>query len=223
MWMVLNSLLYCSPLSSVQLLNRVWLFATPWPEPARLPCLSPTPGACSTRVHRVGDAIQPSHSVVPFSSCFQSFPASGSFLMSQLTASGDQNIEASASVLLMNIQDRFTSGLTGLISLQSKRLSRVFSNTTVQTHQFFSAQLSLWSNSHIRTWLLKKITALTRRTFVGKVMCLLFNVLPKLVIPLFPRSKLLLILWLQSPSAVILEPKKIKSVNVSIVCPPMCH
>ena len=94
-----------------------------------------------------------SFSVVPFSSCLQSFPASGSFQMSQLFASGDQSIgvSASASVLPMNIQDSFPLGLTGWISLQSKGLSRVFSNTTVQKHQFFGTHLSLQSNSHIYT------------------------------------------------------------------------
>ena len=96
--------------------------------------------------------------VVPFSSCLQSFPASGSFPMSQLFASGGQSIGASASVLPMNIQDWFPLGFTGLISLQSKGLSKVFSNTTVQKHcaQLFSAQLSLWFNFHIHTWLLQK-------------------------------------------------------------------
>ena len=88
-------------------------------------------------------------SAVPFSFCFQSLPASGSFSMSQLLTSGGQSIgaSASASVLPMNIQGRFPLGLTGLISLQSKGLSRVFSNTRVQKHQFFLAQSSLWSNS----------------------------------------------------------------------------
>ena len=94
--------------------------------------------------------------VVPFSSCLQSFPASGSFPMSQFFASGGQNIGASASVLSMNIQDWIPLRLTGLISLQSKGLSRVFSNTTVQKYPVFSAQLSLWFNSHIYTWLLEK-------------------------------------------------------------------
>ena len=99
-----------------------------------------------------------SSSVVPFSPCPQSFPASGSFQMSQLFALGCQNIgvSASASVIPMNIQDWFHLGLTGLIFLQAKRLSRVFSNSTVPKHQFFGAQLSLWSISHIRTWLLEK-------------------------------------------------------------------
>ena len=110
-----------------------------------------------TNVHQVGDAIQPS-SVIPFSSHLLSFPASGSFPMSQFFESGDQSIgaSASASVLPMNIQDWFPLGLTGWIFLQSKGLSRVFSNTTLQKHQFFSAQLSLWSNSPILTWLLEK-------------------------------------------------------------------
>ena len=109
-----------------------------------------------THVHWVGDAIQPS--VVLFSSCLRSFPASESFPMSQFFASGGQSIgdSDSASVLPMNIQDWFPLGLTGLITLQSKGLSRVFSNPTVQKHQFFRAQLSLWSNSHIHTWLLAK-------------------------------------------------------------------
>ena len=89
-----------------------------------------------------------SSSVIPF--CFQSFPASGSFPVSQFFASGGQSIRAtaSASVPPMNIQDRFPFGLTGLVSLQSKGLSRVLSNTTVQKHQFFGAQPYLWSNSH---------------------------------------------------------------------------
>ena len=95
-----------------------------------------------------------SSSVIPFSSCLQSFPASGSFQMSQFFASGGQNFGASvsASVLPMSIQYWFPLGLTGLIFLQSKGFSRVFSSTTVQKHQFFSTQLSLWSNSHIHRW-----------------------------------------------------------------------
>ena len=96
-------------------------------------------------------------SVTPFS-CLQSFPESGSFLMSEFFTSGGQSmrVSASASVLPMNIQDWFPLQLTGLISLQSKGLSRVFSNTTDQKHQFFGAQPFLWSNSHIHTRLLEK-------------------------------------------------------------------
>ena len=113
---------------------------------ARSPCPSPTPRVYSNSCP-LSQWCHPtiSSSVVPFSSRFQSFPASGSFPMSQLFASGDQStgVSASTSVLPMNIQDWFPSGRTGWISLQSKGLSRVFSNTTVQTHQFFSAQLCL--------------------------------------------------------------------------------
>ena len=99
-----------------------------------------------------------SSSVIPFSSCFPSFPAWGSFLRSQFFSSGIQSIRASASasVLPINVQYWFPLGLTGLISLQSKGLSSVFSSTTVQKHKFFSAQLSLWPKSHIHTWLLEK-------------------------------------------------------------------
>ena len=97
-----------------------------------------------------------SSSVIPFSSCLQSFRASGSFPMSQLFSSGSQSIEASASFQWIFRVD-FLLGWTGLISLQSKGLSRAFSNTTVWKHQFFSTQPSLWSNSHICTWLLEKL------------------------------------------------------------------
>ena len=98
-------------------------------------------------------------SVVLFSSCLQSFPASGSFPMSWLFASCDQSIgaSASASVLPMNTYGWFPLGLTGLISFQPQRLWRVFSSTTIWKHQFFGAQFSLWSNSHIHTWLLEKL------------------------------------------------------------------
>ena len=111
-----------------------------------------------THVHQVNDASNHLILCRSFSSCPQSFPASGSFQMSQFFPSGGQSIRvsASASVLPMNIQDWFPLGWTGWISLQSKGLSRVFSNTTFQKHQFFSTQLSLWSNSHIHTWLLEK-------------------------------------------------------------------
>ena len=116
-----------------------------------------------------------SFSIAPFSSCLQSFPASESFPMSWLFTSGDQSIGASAlaSVLPMNIQVWFPLGLAGLISLLTKRLSRVLSSTTVQKHQFFSTQPSLWSNFHIHTWLLEK-RVFTIETFVGKVISLLF-------------------------------------------------
>ena len=125
----------------------------------RLPDPSPTPGVYSNSCP-LSQWCHPtiSSSVVPFSSCLQSFPASESFPISQFFTSGGQSIGASAwtSVLAVNIQDWFHLGLTGLISLQSKVLSRVFSNTAVQRHQFFCIQLSLWSNSHIHMWQLEK-------------------------------------------------------------------
>ena len=124
---------------------------------ARLPCPSLSSGACSNSCpSRQWCHPTISSSFAPFFSCLQSFPASGSFLMSQLFTSGGQSIGASVSVLPMNIQDWFPLGLTSLISFQSKGLSRVFSNTTVPKHQFLSTQPSLLSNSHIHTWLLEK-------------------------------------------------------------------
>ena len=117
----------------------------------RLSCPSPTPRVYSNSCP-LNQWCHPtiSSSVIPFSSCLQSFPASGSFPMSQFFISGVQSIgvSASASVLQMNIQDWFPLGWTGWISLQSKGFSRVFSNTTVQKHQFFGTQLSSQSNSH---------------------------------------------------------------------------
>ena len=126
---------------------------------ARPPCPSPTPGVYSNSCPSsrwCHPAI--SSSVVPFSFCPQSLQASGSFPMSQFLSRGGQNIgvSASASIHPMNTQDWSPSGWTGWISLQSKGLSRVFSNTTVQKHQFFGAQLSSQSNSHIHTWPLEK-------------------------------------------------------------------
>ena len=106
--------------------------------------------------------------------------------------------------------------------MQSKALSRVFFNTTVQKHQCLGTQLSLFQLSHPYMTTGKTIP-LTGQTFVGKVMSLLHNVLSRLVIAFLPRSKHLVISWLQSPSAVILEPKKIKSLIVSIVTPSIFH
>ena len=119
-----------------------------------LPVHHQLPEFTQTHVHQVSDAIQPSHPLLSFSSCSQSLPASESFPVSQLFAWGGQSIGASAlaSVLPKNTQDWSPLGWTGWTSLQSKGLSRVFSNTIVQKHQFFSAQLSWQSNSHIHTW-----------------------------------------------------------------------
>ena len=180
---------------------------------ARPTCPSPTPGAYSNSCP-LSSWCHPtiSSSVVPFSSCLQSFPASGSFTMSQLFTSGGQSIgvsaSASASDLQVNIQDWFPLGWTNWILLQSKGLSRVFSNSSkasmLQCSAFFIAQLS---HSYMTTG---KTIALTRWTFVGKVMSLLFIMLSRLVITFLPRSKCLLISWLQPPFALILEPPKNK-------------
>ena len=152
MWMLCQSVQF----SHSVIFNYLWPHGLPH---TRLPCSLPIPGACSNSCPS-SQWCHPtiSSSVVPFSYCLQSFPESGSFPVSQFFASGGQSIgvSASASVLPMNIQDWFPLRWTDWISLQSKGLSRVFSNTTVQKHQFFGAQLSLWSNSHIHTWLLEK-------------------------------------------------------------------
>ena len=129
------------------------------PHHARTPCPSPTLGVYSKSCP-LSRWCHPAilSSVIPFSSCPQSLPASESFPMSQLFAWGGQSIgvSASASVPPMNTQDWSPSGWTGWISLQSKGLSRAFSNTTVQKHQLFDTQLSSWYNSHIHKWLLEK-------------------------------------------------------------------
>ena len=124
----------------------------------RPPCPSPTPGVHPNPCPSSWWCHPTISMVVPFSSCPQSFPASGSFQMSQLFTSGGQStgVSASTSVLPMNTQDWSPVGWTGWISLQSKGLSRVFSNTTVQKHQFFGAQTFLRSNSYIHTWLLEE-------------------------------------------------------------------
>ena len=159
----------------LQSCSRVWLFATPWTVARQASLPSPTPrvypNSCplSQWCHPII-----SSSVVPFSFCPQSFPASGSFQMSQLFSSGGQSIGVSASVLPMNIQDWFPSGWTGWISLQAEGLSRVFSNTTVQKHQFFGAQL-FWAQHSTLTSIhdTGKTTALTRQTLLAK-QCLCF-------------------------------------------------
>ena len=201
-----------------------------WPhglQHARPPCPSPTPETCSSS-SPLSWWCHPtiSSSVVPFSSCLQSFPASGSFPRTEFFTSDGQSIgaSASASVLPMNIQDWFPLRLTGLISLLSKELSSLL--------QHHSSKASvLWSSASFMVPTLTSIHdywknhSLTRQTFVGKVMSLLFNMLSlsRLVIAFLPRSKCLLISWLQSPPAVILEPMRIKSVTVSVVFPSICH
>ena len=155
--------IYCR-VAVVQSLSRVWLFVTPWTAAHQAP-LSFTISWRLFTFMSIESVMLSNHLIFccPFSFCLQSFPASGSFPISQLFASGGQSIgaSASASVLPMYIQDWFPIGLTGLISLQSKGLPRVFSNISLHIwgcwkHQFFCIQPSFWSSSHIHTWLLEK-------------------------------------------------------------------
>ena len=215
-------------LSSVQSSHSV-MSNSLWPhglQHARAPCPSPTPGAYSNSCPLTWWCHPTiSSSVIPFSSHLQSFPASGSFQISQFFASGGQSIgvSASASVLPMNIQDWFSlelfvgslcsprdsqesSPIPQFKSINSLALSFLYSPTLTSIHDYW-----------------KKTLALTRWTSVDKVMSLLFNMRFRLVITFLPRSKHLLISWLQSPSAMILEPKKKKSLTVSIVSPSICH
>ena len=175
----------CIKINSVQSLSCVLLSDPMDCSTPSFPILDDLSGLAQTHVHWVGDIIQPSH---PLSS--PSPPASGSFPMSHLFASGGQSIgaSASASVHLRNIQYLFPLGLTGLICLQSKGHSRVFFNYTAPIHQLFGIQPSLWSNFHIH-FTIGKTIALTIQTFVGKVMSLLLNMLSKLVITFLTRIK----------------------------------
>ena len=149
----------CDIISSIQSLSRVQLLATPWTAACQA-SLSITKCRSPSKPMSIESVMPSNHPIlfVPFFSCLQSFPASGSFPVSQLFTSGGQSIgvSASTSVLPMNTQDWSPLGWTGWISLQSKGLSRVFSNITVKKHQFFGAQLSSQSNSHIHTWPLEK-------------------------------------------------------------------
>ena len=185
------------------------------PEVTQTPCRTPQNRWCHPTI---------SSFVIPFS-CLQSFPASGSFPMSQLFTSGGQStgVSALASVLPMNIQDWFPLALTGWISLQSKGRSQSLLEhhsskaSILQCSAFLIVQIS---HPYMTTG---KTIDLIRWNFVEKVMPLLVNMLPRLVKAFLPRSNPLLISWLQSPSAVILEPPKIKSVTLSIVSPSFCH
>ena len=178
---------------------------------ARPPCPSPTPRVYSNSCP-LSRWCHPtiSSSVVPFSSCLQSFPAAGSFPMSQPFASGGQStaVSASTSVLPMNTQDWSPLGWTGWMDLLAVQgtlkslLQHHSSKASILQHSaFFTVQLS---HPYMTTG---KPIALTRWTFVGKVKSLLFNMLSRLVITFLQRSKHLLISWLQSLSAVIWEPK----------------
>ena len=204
----------------VQWLSRVWLFVTPWTVACQLPCPSPSPSRSLLKFMFI-ESVMPYNHLIPFS-CLQSFPALGSFLTSQLFMSGGQSTRASAWVFPKNILDWFPIRLTGLISLLSTGLSSLLQHhsskaSILQHSTFFMVQLS---HPYMNTG---KTKTLTRWTFVGKVMSLLSNMLSRFVIAFLPKSKLLLIWWLQSPSEVIVEPKKRKSVIVSIVSPSIFH
>ena len=191
---------------------------------ARPPCPPLSPGACSNSCplsqwcHRTI-----SSSVIPFSSCPQSFPTSQSFPVSQFFTSGGQSIgaSASASVLPMNIQDWFPLWLTDLISVQETLKSLLqhhsLKASTPWHSAFFMVQIS---HPYMTTG---KTVALTRQAFVSKVMSLIFNMLYSFVIAFLPMSKHLLISWLLSLSTVTLEARKIKSVTVSILSPIYFH
>ena len=208
-------------ISSVQSLSHVQLFVTLWTVACQA-SLSITSSWSLLKLMSI-ELVMPSNHLILCHPLFlpSVFPSNRSFPMSQFFASGDQSIvSTSALVLPMNIQDWFPLGWTGWISLQSKGLFK----SLLQNHSskasilmrsaFFIVQLS---HPHMTTG---KTIALTRWTFAGKAMFLLFNTLSRLVIAFLPRSKHLLISWLQSPSAVILETKKVKSLTVSS---RICH
>ena len=165
-----------------------------------------------------------SFSVIPFSSHHQSFPAPGSFQMSQLFTLGGQSIgvSASASVLQMNIHDWFPLGWTGCFpcSPRDSQESSQHHSSKASIHQCSAFSKIQLSHPHMTTG---KIKALISQISVGKLMSLLFNMLSRLVITFPQKRKLLLLSWLQSPSTVILEPPKIKSATISTVSPSICH
>jgi len=196
-----------------------------WPhglQHARLPCLSPSLGACSNSCPLSQWCHPNISSVIPFSSCLQSFPASGSFPRNRFFTSGGLSIGASASA---------SSEYSGLISFRIHWFDLLAVQGTCKSflQQHSSKTSILRCSASFMVQLLHPYTtsgktmALNIQTFVSKVMSLFFNMLSRLVIPFLPRSKCLLISWLQSPSAVILEPKKMKSVTVSIVSSSICH
>ena len=189
-----------------------------------LPVSHHLPEFAQTHVHWSGGAILLSHPLLPPS------PPALSFFQHQGLFKWVSSSHQAAKILELQLQHKsfqiwkgwFPFGLTGLISFLSKGLSRVFSSTTVWEHKFFSTEPYLWANPHIFKWLLKKTLALTRWIFVSKVMSLFFNMLSRLIITFLPRSKCLLISWLQSPSTMILEPQKRKFVTASTFSPSIC-
>ena len=208
--------------SSVQLLSRVWLCDPMDYSMPGFPVHYQLLELAQIHVHRVGDISNHLILCRPVFLLPSIFPASGSFLNESVLRMRWPKCWSFSFSISPSSEYWFALGLAGLF-LQSKGCSRVSPNTTVQQHPilwcsaFFMVQLS---HPYMTTG---KIIALTRWTFVGKVMSLLFNMLSRLVIDFLPRNKHLLISWPQSPSAVILEPKQIKPVTVSIVSSSICH
>ena len=195
-----------------------------WPH-RLLPCPSLSPEVCSNLCPLSWRSYPTiSSSVAPFFSCPQSSPAIRSFSnKSAVCIRWPKYWSFSFSISPSNEYLGLIFFRTDWFDLAAVQMTLKNLPTTIWKHQFFSAQPFLWPNSHILTWLLEKPLALTRWTFVSKEMSLLFNMLFRLVIAFLPRSKSLLISWLQSPSAVILEPKKIKFVTISIFSLSICH
>ena len=174
------------------------------------------PELTQTHVHRVSDAIQPSQPLSsPFPPTFNLSQHQGLFQWVSLHIRWPKNWRFSFSISPSNAHSGLISIRIDWVSLQSKGLSNIFSSTTVQKHQFFSAQPSLWSDFHICTWDWKN-HSFNYMDFCQQRDVSFFYMLSRLVIAFLPRSTCFLISWLQSPYAVILEPKKIKSVTVSI-------
>ena len=211
--------------SSVQSLSSVRLFPTPWTS-AHQASLSITNSWSSLKLISI-ESVMPSNCLIlchPLLLLPSIFPSIRVFSNESALTSGGQSIgvSASTSVLPVNIQDQSPLEWTGWISFQSKGLSSLLqhhsSKASIPWHSaFFIVQLAHPSMTTGKT------IALTRQTSLGKVMSLLLHMLSRLVITFLPRSRCLLISWLQSPSAVILEPKNIKSATVSTVSPSICH
>ena len=190
----------------------------------RPPCLLPSPGVCPSSCP-LNQWCYPtiSSSVVPFSSRLQSFPASGSFLRSQFFSSSGQSWSFSFSIRTSNEYSGLISFRMNLLAVQRTLKSLLqHHNSNTSIHQYLALFMVQLLHVYMTTGK-KKIIALTIWTFVGKVMSLIFNMLSRFVEAFLSRSNCLLILWLQSPSAVILDPKKIKSVTVSTFSPLICH
>ena len=222
----IHSCVIVPSIAVVQSLSHVWLFVTPRTVACQ-PSLSFTISWSLLRFRFIDSVMlyNQSHPLLPSSPfALKSSPASGSFPMNRLLASGGQSTGASASASFfpMNIQGWFPLELPGVISLQSRGLSRVLQNHSSKASILWHSAFFMVQLSH-RYMTTERTIALTIWTFVGKVMSLLFNMLSRFSHGFLPRSKCLLISRLQLPSAVILEPKKIKSVTSSTSPPSVCH